>query len=73
MKAYGQRLFHMDRNTFRNSSQIDEFNNPQHIQSPAPNEIFHKTTDTPVNPTVTRCRITLVIAFSSRLFPLILN
>ncbi|VDP24589.1 unnamed protein product [Schistosoma mattheei] len=59
MKAYGQRLFHMDRNTFRNSSQIDEFNNPQHIQSPAPNEIFHKTTDTPVNPTVTRCRITL--------------
>ncbi|CAH8662928.1 unnamed protein product [Schistosoma bovis] len=59
MKAYGQRLFHMDRNTFRNSSQINEFNNPQHIQSPAPNEIFHKTTDTPVNPTVTRCRITL--------------
>ncbi|CAH8679575.1 unnamed protein product [Schistosoma rodhaini] len=58
MKAYGQRLFHMDRNTSGNSL-IDDFNNPQHIQSSGPNKIFHKITDIPVNPTVTRCRIIL--------------
>ncbi|CAH8574936.1 unnamed protein product [Schistosoma turkestanicum] len=59
MKAYGQRLFHMDRNTIRNNSQVDELNNPQHSQSFGSYRSSHKATETPVNPTAARRRITL--------------
>ncbi|TNN07515.1 GON-4 isoform X4 isoform 1 [Schistosoma japonicum] len=59
MKAYGQRLFHMDRNTPRKSSyQMVGFYNT-HSQSSVPNSVSHNTTGTSIIPAATRRRITL--------------
>ncbi|KAK4474637.1 hypothetical protein MN116_001772 [Schistosoma mekongi] len=59
MKAYGQRLFHMDCNTPRKyTHQTVGFNNT-HSQFSGPNSVSHNATGTSVIPAATRRRITL--------------
>ncbi|CAH8641032.1 unnamed protein product [Heterobilharzia americana] len=68
MKAYGQRLFHMDHNSrTRNSNQTEGCNSPHHIQSSVPHAIPPKDIDVPVNPIPARRRITLTGAELVRL------